>query len=266
MRQDQRPDEDTRLRTEDLAAADRDEQAGTTAELGRQDKSTGERAESRQDDGRPMDRADEETVAVNRDQPTPAADEETATADHDRPSSAADGETAWADRNRSSSAVDAETETTMADRDQPSPAADEETAWADRERPSPATDEETALADRDRLSPAMDAETETIMAEREQSSPLPSDGSRPHLFRPDAAERFRVEWQQIQAGFVDDPREAVRNADHLVAEVMQALATTFNEHKRELEGQWQQGSTVETEELRQALRRYRAFFNQLLDT
>jgi hypothetical protein len=86
-----------------------------------------------------------------------------------------------------------------------------------------------------------------------------------HLFQPEAAERFRVEWQQIQARFVDDPKDAVQGADHLVAEVLQSLSGTFTERKHELEGQWHGESEALTEDLRLALRRYRTFFNQLLD-
>jgi hypothetical protein len=74
---------------------------------------------------------------------------------------------------------------------------------------------------------------------------------------------FRDRWQNVQVGFVDDPKQAVRQADELVAAVISALATTFAEHKSELESQWQQGEPA-TEELRIALRRYRSFFDQLL--
>ncbi|MFD0169222.1 hypothetical protein ACFVJH_34590 [Streptomyces decoyicus] len=45
-------------------------------------------------------------------------------------------------------------------------------------------------------------------------------------------EEFRSRWQGIQSEFVDDPRKAVGAADTLVAEVMQALATTFSEHNK----------------------------------
>ncbi|MFJ2806112.1 hypothetical protein [Kitasatospora sp. NPDC087271] len=55
-------------------------------------------------------------------------------------------------------------------------------------------------------------------------------------------------------------------ADNLVAEAMQALATTFSAHKQDLEGQWHRGDEVPTEELRVALQRYRSFFNRLLNT
>jgi hypothetical protein len=79
-------------------------------------------------------------------------------------------------------------------------------------------------------------------------------------------ERFRQRWGDAQARFVDDPQEAVRSADGLVAELMQSLAQGFSEHKARLESQWQRGGDPDTEELRQALQRYRSFFDRLLST
>lgn len=101
----------------------------------------------------------------------------------------------------------------------------------------------------------------------DRDAPPPAAGDEPpvHLFQPEAAERFRVEWQQIQTRFVDDPKDAVQDADHLLAEVLRSLADTFTERKHELEGQWHGESEAVTEDLRLALRRYRTFFNQLLD-
>ncbi|MCG8914989.1 hypothetical protein L6E12_04190 [Actinokineospora sp. PR83] len=117
------------------------------------------------------------------------------------------------------------------------------------------------------------AATEQVPAQggqRERGTPAAGDAEEPgaELFATAEVERFRGEWSKVQANFVDDPRAAVRDADHLVAEVMQNLAKTFAEHKRDLEGQWQGGddSEAHTEDLRQALRRYRSFFNQLLHT
>ncbi|RSM70206.1 hypothetical protein DL991_38530 [Amycolatopsis sp. WAC 01375] len=78
-------------------------------------------------------------------------------------------------------------------------------------------------------------------------------------------DRFRESWQDIQTAFVDDPRRAVKEADELVAVVIQNLATTFADHKKELESAWSQGEPA-TEDLRIALRRYRSFFNQLLSS
>jgi hypothetical protein len=79
-------------------------------------------------------------------------------------------------------------------------------------------------------------------------------------------ESFRQRWSSVQARFVDDPKEAVKTADGLVAELMQSLAQGFSEHKGRLESQWQQGGDPDTEDLRQALQRYRSFFNRLLST
>ncbi len=83
------------------------------------------------------------------------------------------------------------------------------------------------------------------------------------LFADTDIDRFRESWQGIQTAFVDDPRRAVKEADELVAVVIQNLATTFADHKKDLESAWSQGEPA-TEDLRIALRRYRSFFNQLL--
>jgi hypothetical protein len=84
------------------------------------------------------------------------------------------------------------------------------------------------------------------------------------LFSADEIDQYRTEWRGLQSDFVDSPRDAVQHADQLVAQVIQSLATTFADHKRSLEGQWSEGEQVETEELRVALRQYRAFFDKLL--
>jgi hypothetical protein len=79
-------------------------------------------------------------------------------------------------------------------------------------------------------------------------------------------DRFRQRWSDVQARFVDDPQEAVSSADGLVAELMQSLAQGFSQHKERLEAQWRSGGDPDTEELRQALQRYRSFFDRLLST
>jgi hypothetical protein len=65
-------------------------------------------------------------------------------------------------------------------------------------------------------------------------------------------------------GFVDEPRQAVEKADALVAGAMKRLAEVFAAERERLEKQWDRGDSVSTEELRLALRRYRAFFGRLL--
>jgi hypothetical protein len=80
----------------------------------------------------------------------------------------------------------------------------------------------------------------------------------------DQSERFTTRWQQIQASFVDQPRDSVEQADALVADLMQRLAASFSDERERLEGQWDSGDDVSTEDLRIALTRYRSFFDRLL--
>jgi len=84
------------------------------------------------------------------------------------------------------------------------------------------------------------------------------------LFLPDVAKEFRAQWDAVQIGFVDDPKQAVRKADELVAQVMKSLAETFSNERAKLEGQVDQTEQASTENLRVALRRYRSFFQRLL--
>ena len=84
------------------------------------------------------------------------------------------------------------------------------------------------------------------------------------LLAGDVVNELRNRWTDIQAGFVDEPRRAVEQADSLVAEAIKRLAETFANERNTLEGQWDRGSDVSTEDLRQALQRYRSFFSRLL--
>ena len=84
------------------------------------------------------------------------------------------------------------------------------------------------------------------------------------LLPTDQADRLTIRWQEVQAGFVDEPRKSVEQADALVADLMQRLAASFSDERKHLERQWDQGDDVSTEELRVALTRYRSFFERLL--
>lgn len=76
---------------------------------------------------------------------------------------------------------------------------------------------------------------------------------------------LRTSWDDVQAGFVDDPRAAVQKAQGLVESIVDELTSTFSKERETLESQWN-GGNVDTEALRVALQRYRAFFNRLLST
>jgi hypothetical protein len=105
-------------------------------------------------------------------------------------------------------------------------------------------------------------ELDDVQAEAARTPPAPQE--RAPLFPDTELGDFRHRWQNVQAGFVDDPRTAVRQADELVASVMKRLADVFADERSRLEHDWDKGGDVSTEDLRQALQRYRSFFDRLL--
>ncbi|MGC1484398.1 MAG: hypothetical protein WA789_11440 [Candidatus Acidiferrum sp.] len=84
------------------------------------------------------------------------------------------------------------------------------------------------------------------------------------LFSAEEAKDFRARWDAIQVSFVDEPRQVVEQADSLVAAAMKRLAEMFAAERARLEGQWDRGDNVSTEDLRLALQRYRSFFGRIL--
>jgi hypothetical protein len=84
------------------------------------------------------------------------------------------------------------------------------------------------------------------------------------LFEETEAGKFRTQWLNIQSKFVDNPRESVREADELVANVLKSVTMSFHERRTSLEKQWNGGGNASTEDLRLALKSYRSFFERLL--
>jgi hypothetical protein len=94
---------------------------------------------------------------------------------------------------------------------------------------------------------------------------------------PDAAD-FTAQWQQIQFRFVDDPRASVTEAAEVVSQVTAKMEAAIQERQRaiaerqqaiaerqrSLRGRWGEGSEADTETLRETLRMYRAFLDQLI--
>jgi hypothetical protein len=87
---------------------------------------------------------------------------------------------------------------------------------------------------------------------------------RARLLETGELQEIAARWKEIQAGFVDEPRKAVEEADTLVADLMQRVAAMFARERAELEQRWGGGNAASTEELRHSLRRYRSFFERLL--
>lgn len=94
---------------------------------------------------------------------------------------------------------------------------------------------------------------------------------------PDAAQ-YSAQWQQIQFRFVDDPQGSVTEAADVLSQVTAKLEAAIQERQRAIEerkqaiqerasalrGRWGEGSNADTETLRETLRMYRAFMDQLI--
>ncbi|MEV0409079.1 hypothetical protein [Actinoallomurus sp. NPDC050550] len=89
-----------------------------------------------------------------------------------------------------------------------------------------------------------------------------SAGSERLLGRGDA-DRFETRWHEVKAGFVDDPRDSVRQAGSLCEEAVRALTAALDEQRRSLEQRWQ-GDDADTERLRITLRAYGDLLQRLV--
>ena len=89
-------------------------------------------------------------------------------------------------------------------------------------------------------------------------------GDPPPLLSAGDAQTLRERWTGVQGQFVDEPKHAVELADGLVSELIEELSSAFASERSNLERQWGRGEEVSTEDLRNALRMYRSFFDRLL--
>jgi hypothetical protein len=102
---------------------------------------------------------------------------------------------------------------------------------------------------------------------------------------PEARERYFESWREVQTGFVDEPSQALNDADRLVTDVMRERGYPMDEfdrrvadisvdHPRVVEHyraghsiqQANENGEASTEDLRQAVVHYRALFTELLET
>ena len=122
----------------------------------------------------------------------------------------------------------------------------------------------TDATQRARAAPQEERESDDTIENRNARVDRVEERQLAPLFMPEAAEDFRSRWDAIQISFVDDPNQAVRSADELVAQVMKSLAETFSRERTQLEAQFKETEDTSTESLRIALCRYRSFFQRLL--
>lgn len=87
--------------------------------------------------------------------------------------------------------------------------------------------------------------------------------NREQLVPRERAQAYGARWDAVKVAFVDDPRQAVAQADALVGELLDELERLFRDQRRDLEHGLDADKTS-TEDLRLALRRYRSFFDRLL--
>jgi hypothetical protein len=113
------------------------------------------------------------------------------------------------------------------------------------------------------------AETETEPPRSVNDEDVTPDAERAdgegELFSANERNELEQRWNEIQARFVDEPRGSVQEANALVSDLMDRLVSSFSEQRARLEGQWERGDDVTTEDLRMVLMRYRSFFGRLLE-
>jgi hypothetical protein len=100
------------------------------------------------------------------------------------------------------------------------------------------------------------------------------------LFPHDTSDKLELKLQHAVTGFVDGPRAAVEEADHVLQEVADLVTEALTERRRTLRRSWEStetaqgtsgataegkpGSSTDTEQLRLALRDYRELAERLL--
>ncbi len=100
------------------------------------------------------------------------------------------------------------------------------------------------------------------------------------LFPHDTSDKLELKLQHAVTGFVDAPRAAVEEADHVLEEVAGLISEALTERRRTLRRSWEStetaqgrsgataegkpGSSTDTEQLRLALRDYRELAERLL--
>lgn len=128
-----------------------------------------------------------------------------------------------------------------------------------------AADHPTRSGDHDSLTAGVpDVEPEPVLATTDhfndapRSEPATAEGSGAGT----AAEPidFQQRWREVQAGFVDDPRESVERADQLVDEAVAAITS----RRQGLVDRWKNSDQGDTENLRLALRDYRSLLEDLV--
>jgi hypothetical protein len=125
-------------------------------------------------------------------------------------------------------------------------------------------DAPTDEADEPAAAPGRHAATVTELRPGDSGTALGGTGASGYgSLLPDSAD-LRTQWHQIQYAFVDDPRGSVAQAADVLGQVAARLEAAIAERQRGLRDRWESSSGADTETLRETLRMYRSFLDQLL--
>jgi len=125
-----------------------------------------------------------------------------------------------------------------------------------REEPAEARDE----AAEGTPAPVAEPPAESPVAEAPTAA-TPDDAAPASLLGSLNAGEIRGRFLDIQAGFIDEPRQAVEEAGRFVDDLLRQVAETLQQQRGQLTGATDEAST---EDLRLALRAYRQFVDRLL--
>lgn len=85
------------------------------------------------------------------------------------------------------------------------------------------------------------------------------------VFDEERTQEYRGRWEEIQTRFAAEPRDAVEDADTLIADVVDSIRDRLEGERDRLAREWKdEGGDVGTEDLRRVLQRYRDFLDRLL--
>jgi hypothetical protein len=109
--------------------------------------------------------------------------------------------------------------------------------------------------------PVAEPPAEAAAAEAPAAPATPDDAAPASLLGSLNAGEIRGRFLDIQAGFIDEPRQAVEEAGRFVDDLLRQVAETLQQERGQLTGATDEAST---EDLRLALRAYRQFVDRLL--
>ncbi|MFG2131629.1 hypothetical protein ACGFNV_27945 [Streptomyces sp. NPDC048751] len=105
-----------------------------------------------------------------------------------------------------------------------------------------------------------------------EAASTPSHEEEARLLSHDEADKLALQLHHAVSGFVDGPKGAVEEADHVLEEIASRFTEAVTRRRRTLRGAWQSTeggegkptTTTDTEQLRLALRDYRELAERLL--